>query len=245
MEIKGIRIPLGDRFLTELFWRVAEESAAERDGNGIFINVEGLDGAGKGTQFKLLREFLTVCGLKEGEDFVVIREPGGTQFGERVRKMLLEIPVEDRPIASPTEALLFAANRVENARYIRERLAEGKIVITSRHFGSSWSYQAFGRGLPPWFIAVINLYGIVRADLNILIAVPPEVAVRRIAGRGAEDRIEQEGLLFQKRLSAGYQDLMSRQPTLWGSVDGLKSPEGVAEEIQNLLLLRFPSFLRP
>lgn len=84
-----------------------------------------------------------------------------------------------------------------------------------------------------------------RADLNILITVPPEVAVKRIAGRGAEDRIEQEGLLFQKRLSAGYKDLMSRQPALWASVDGLKPPEGVAEEIQNLLFLRFPSSFRP
>ena len=115
------------------------------DMQGIFISFEGVDGAGKTTQVERLRAFCE----ERGREVVVTREPGGTQLGRAIRRLLLNgVPDTAADIAPQAEALLFAADRAQHvAEVIRPALARGAVVITDRYLDSSLAYQAGGREL--------------------------------------------------------------------------------------------------
>jgi dTMP kinase len=163
----------------------------------LFISLEGIDGAGKSTQARLLVEAL-------GEDTVAIREPGGTDAAERIRELLADPGVALEPLA---ELLLFLAARAEvTERVIRPALEAGRHVVADRFSDSSVAYQGAARGL-----GVGEVIGLCEAatdglwpDLTLLLRLEPETGLGRAAG---EDRFEQEGLALQQEVATAYEEI--------------------------------------
>jgi len=190
----------------------------------VFLTFEGVDGSGKTTQANLVVEALRA----DGRDVVATREPGGTQLGEEVRKVLLE-GVEMTPWA---EATLFAAARAELAdRVIAPAVAAGKDVVCDRYIDSSLAYQGIARGLGVERVLELNL--VVTAELlpdrTFLVLVDPEVAFRRAK---PSDRIELEGKEFHRAVDEAYRSLAEMFPDRIIPIDGNRDADVVAEEIR-------------
>ena len=188
---------------------------------GLFVSFEGIDRAGKTTQARLLCEAL-------GERSVAVREPGGTELGERVRALLKDPRVEVDP---RTEALLFAAARAELvARVVRPALAAGLIVVCDRFVDSSLAYQGAGRGLGLDEVAAVNSFateGLV-PDLTILLEIPPALAARR---GGDADRFEREGAGLQDRVALAYRQLAERDPARWRRLRADRPADELGREV--------------
>jgi dTMP kinase len=170
----------------------------------MFISLEGIDGSGKTTQAKRLAEAL-------GADTVVVREPGGTAAGERIRKLLKDPEVQLDPLA---ELLMFCAAR---AQLVDEVIApareSGRNVVCDRFSDSSVAYQGSARGLGVERVEEICdlATGGVWPDLTILLRIDPDRAAERI-GRRKADRFEEEGIELQRQVAAGYDEVARRHP---------------------------------
>jgi dTMP kinase len=159
---------------------------------GLFVTFEGIDRSGKTTQARLLTDAL-------GDDALGVREPGGTEVGERVREILKDPAV---PLAPEGEALLFAAARAELvARVIRPALGDGRVVVSDRFLDSSLAYQGAARGLGIEEVERINAFatGGLEPDLTFLLVIDPAAAAARA---GESDRFENEGRALQERVLA-------------------------------------------
>ncbi|MEJ5921522.1 dTMP kinase [Bifidobacterium thermophilum] len=179
---------------------------------GLFISFEGVDGAGKTTQVERLRAYLTGCGRR----VVVTREPGGTELGVQLRRMLLH----GGDIAPRTEALLFAADRAQHvAQVIAPALEQGAVVITDRYLDSSLAYQAGGRELTADDVRDLSMWatGGLLPQRTYLLDVDPTVSHRRLA-RG-EDRMEAAGADFQRRTREEFLRLAAADPKRFLVVD--------------------------
>lgn len=170
----------------------------------MFISLEGIDGSGKTTQAKLLADALT-------GDVVLVREPGGTETGERIRQVLKDPGLELDPLA---ELLLFCAARAELvAQVVGPAREAGRHVVCDRFSDSSVAYQGVGRGLGAERVEEIcNLATDgVWPDLTVLLRIDPDGAARRI-GRRKADRFEGEGIELQRRVAEGYEEVARRNP---------------------------------
>ncbi|HHY36421.1 MAG TPA: dTMP kinase [Firmicutes bacterium] len=170
---------------------------------GLFLTIEGLDGAGKTTQVKLLQEWFR----KQGYDPLFTREPGGTRAGDAIRNLLLNR--EYTGLVPVAEALLYAASRAQLvAEVIRPALARGRLVVCDRFVDSSIAYQAYGRGLPRAFVEEINRQatGGLKPRLTILLDLEPDLREERLRGQGRQawDRLEAETGDFYTRVREGY-----------------------------------------
>ena len=172
---------------------------------GIFITFEGIDGCGKSTQCELLKDYLK----ESGKDFIFVREPGGTEIGERIREILLD--KKNSRMTARTELLLFEAARAQiTDEVIKPALEEGKIVICDRFFDSSSAYQGMARGMGMDFVAGLNMAatGGLKPDVTFFFDISAEEALARRGKRGeASDRIELAGLKFQEDVRKGYLEL--------------------------------------
>lgn len=200
---------------------------------GLFIVFEGIDGAGKSTQVKMLAEAL----VRRGCGVEVCRDPGGTKMGEQIRKILLD-SVES--IAPPAEALLYAASRAQlAAEVIRPALRQGKVVIGDRFSDSTLAYQGFGRGLPVDLLRQVNKLadGELAPDLTILLDLPPEMIRERLAGR--RDRLEKEAVSFFERVRQGYLTLAGEKSESCLILDARRPLEEIQQQVlgkvENLL----------
>ncbi len=172
---------------------------------GFFITVEGTDGSGKTTQFKLMANYLR----EKGFDVITIREPGGTPIGEKIRSIILD--PENAEMKDMTELILYAASRAQLSKEVIEpALAAGKLVLCDRFIDSSIAYQGFGRGLPIDFIKEINETATegLSPDLTFFFDLAPEQALTRI--KGDTDRLEKQSMDFHKRVYDGYLEIWKR-----------------------------------
>jgi dTMP kinase len=192
---------------------------------GIFIAFEGGEGTGKSTQSKLLKKWLE----QEGEEVVLSREPGGTDLGQGLRKILLGH--ETGAISPRAEALLYAADRAHHVfSTIRPALDRGDVVITDRYFDSSIAYQGAGRVLQPNEVARISRWATesLFPTLTIIIDQPAEIGLARLKSR---DRLEAEPLAFHERVRNEFLQIASMDPERYLIVDGTQSIEDIHEEI--------------
>lgn len=193
-----------------------------------FISFEGIDASGKSTQIELLCEFLN----KKNIDFILVREPGGTIIGEKIREVLL---FPENKMFAETEFLLYAASR---AQLVREKiipaLKNGKLVIADRFADSSVVYQGFGRGLSLDKIEFINSFATLNIvpDVTFIIDVPVEVSLRRKSEE--RDRIEMEESEFMERVREGYHEI-SKRDSRFVLIDGLKSINEIQNDIIQIL----------
>ena len=191
----------------------------------MFITFEGMDGAGKTTQIRLLQERL------EGERVAVTREPGGNALAEKIRALLLDPESEMDPL---TEAYLYAAARAEHVRrVILPALQRGETVLCDRYLDSSLAYQGYGRGLGEETVRRINAQAVAGClpDRTYLLRVPEEAAARRVGARGQRDRIESAGEAFLRRVEAGFCRLAEREPARILAVDASGTAEEIARRI--------------
>ncbi len=192
---------------------------------GIFIAFEGGEGTGKSTQSKLLAQWLE----QEGESVVLTREPGGTDLGKDLRKILLGH--ETGAISPRAEALLYAADRAHHVySVIRPALERGDVVITDRYFDSSAAYQGAGRILNPAEVARISRWATesLYPTLTILIDVPAEIGLGRLESR---DRLEAESNDFHERVRQEYLQIAMMDPERYFVVDGTQPVNEIHRQI--------------
>ncbi len=195
---------------------------------GKFITYEGCDGCGKSTQLRMLNEYLT----KNGIPHIFTREPGGGKISEAIREILLN--GKNAEMTDECEALLYAAARAQHlSDRVEPALSEGKLVICDRYVDSSFAYQAYARGLGEEFVGKINAFALekYRPNITIFIDLTPEAAFRRKHGADENDRLEQAGMAFHRRVYEGYKRLATNEPDRIVSVDGNKTPQQIFEDV--------------
>ncbi|OCQ89916.1 dTMP kinase [Nostoc sp. MBR 210] len=205
--------------------------------SGKLIVFEGVEGCGKTTQMQLCCQWLESLGIS----VVVTREPGGTELGVDLRRLLLE-KSEDKPVADVTELLLYAADRAQHVEQeLKPNLAAGKYILCDRYTDSTVAYQGYGRGLNMSLIEQLNDIATsgLTSDLTIWLDVDVEVGLSRKRGDAVGlDRIEQETIAFHRRVQQGYSQLAAAHPSRIVRIDGSLSKETVSSLIQEILRQR-------
>lgn len=175
---------------------------------GLFISMEGPDGAGKSTQIQLLQDYLK----DKGYETIITREPGGTAISEAVRQIILN--KEYKEMCEQTELLLYAAARAQLVNeVIRPALNAGKAVICDRFIESSVVYQGIARGIGIDKVYAVNDYALegLRPQLTILLDLDAEEGLHRKKNQAELDRMEAEGLEFHQKVVEGYRLLAERE----------------------------------
>lgn len=194
---------------------------------GLFITFEGPDGGGKSTQLKNIAKILR----EEGYDVVESREPGGTDFAEKVRALVLDASI---PLTATSQSLLYFAARAEHVdKLLRPSKEAGKIVLCDRFGDSTFVYQGLSQGMAVedlWELRSLNSYatGNFVPDLTLVFDGRPEELVKRRTLRGVSDRYEDMGLDFQHKLRNGFLALAKVEPNRIKIVNA----EGTQEEVQ-------------
>jgi dTMP kinase len=199
---------------------------------GLFITLEGPEGAGKSTN----REYLAERLREQGVEVLLTREPGGTPLAERIRELLLA--PSDEPMAVDTELLLvFAARAQHLQQVIRPALAKGSVVLCDRFTDATYAYQGGGRGLSTERIAQLEQFvqGELRPDLTLIFDLPVEVGLARAAARGRLDRFEQEGRGFFEAVRQAYLRRAEQAPQRYRVLDAGQTLTQVQADIDALL----------
>ncbi len=200
---------------------------------GMFITFEGGDGSGKSTQIQSVRDWFESC----GREVIVTREPGGTELGTEIRRLVQNGP-ED--VDARTEALLYAADRAYHvATVIRPALERGAVVLGDRYIDSSLAYQGAARSLGVDEIASLSAWATqgLYPSLTFLLDLPPEVGARRRTD--APDRMERESMDFHERVRHEYLRLADAEPERIVVIDAVGTVDEVFSEIRGVLVERF------
>ena len=183
---------------------------------GKFITFEGCEGVGKSRQLQMLGEYLDKNNVKH----YFTREPGGEPISEKIRNIILD--KENIEMTAECEALLYASSRAQLLnRVIAPKLAEGTLVICDRYLDSSFSYQAYARGLGVEFVSSINHFAIKNfmPDYTIFLNLSPEQAFKRKGGVDTSDRLELSGMEFHNKVYQGYLQLAKDNPQRFIVID--------------------------
>ena len=200
---------------------------------GVFITFEGGDGSGKSTQIQPVRDWFE----SRGREVIVTREPGGTELGTEIRRLVQNGP-ED--VDARTEALLYAADRAYHvATVIRPALERGAVVLGDRYIDSSLAYQGAARSLGVDEIASLSAWATrgLYPSLTFLLDLPPEVGARRRTD--APDRMERESMDFHERVRHEYLRLADAEPDRFVVIDAVGTVDEVFSEIRGVLVERF------
>jgi dTMP kinase len=195
---------------------------------GLFITFEGPDASGKSTQISLLAEYLKECGYEA----VLAREPGSTDIGEQIRRIILD--TDNVRMDYIAETLLYAAARAQLvSEVIRPALSEGRIVICDRFVDSSLAYQGYGRELGD-IVETINAFSVRECmpDITFLLNISPELSASRRNGR-ENDRIENEDEEYHTAVCSAYEDLAKRYPQRIVGIEGRESIQVVNHQVIN------------
>ena len=206
--------------------------------NGLFITLEGPEGAGKSTN----RDYLAELRGATGREVVLTREPGGTPLAERIREILLAPAAE--PMAVDTELLLMFAARAQHlAQVIRPALARGALVLCDRFVDATYAYQGGGRGVPVERIATLEAFvlGDLQPDLTLVFDLPVEIGLARAARRGALDRFEQEQRAFFEAVRQTYLDRAQVVPARYRLIDASRSLAEVQADLRALVATLEPT----
>lgn len=205
---------------------------------GLFITFEGIEGSGKSTQMALLAADLE----KQGIYCRATSEPGGSELGSELRKLLLQgISLN---IVERSELLLFAADRAQHVeQVILPALHEGAVVLCDRFSDATMAYQGYGRGLDRDAIAMINDFAArsLKPHLTLLFDMPPERGLARVRQRaldagmqgGSDDRFEREHLEFHRRVREGYLALAGAEPDRFRIIDADSDVDAVFRSVKN------------
>ena len=199
----------------------------------LFITFEGIEGSGKSTHLRHLAAHLRAS----GRDVVETREPGGTQAGQAIRRLLLG--ADAVPLTPETELLLYCADRAQHvAEVIRPALAAGRVVLCDRFSDSTIAYQGNGRGLDLGRLRALDAHARsgVWPGLTFLLDCPAEEGLARARGRaGAEtglgDRFERESIPFHERVRAGFLALAAAEPDRFCVLDAAQPIERVRARV--------------
>jgi dTMP kinase len=198
---------------------------------GLFITLEGIEGAGKTSSVALLKALLEDA----GQTVTVTREPGGTKLGERIRELVLN---DRATICADSEVLLMFAARAEHLHnVIGPALSAGKTVLCDRFTDATYAYQGGGRGIPDGRIATLETWvqAQLRPDLTLLFDVPVAAGLRRAGKRSTPDRFEREKNDFFERVRAHYLAAAAREPQRIRVIDAAASPEQVERQIRAIM----------
>lgn len=202
----------------------APERSTSQPHRGKFISLEGGEGAGKSTLLAGLAAVLE----ERGVSLVQTREPGGTQVGEAVRRIVLD-PAQ-RGLTAETELLLMFASRAQLVReLIGPALDAGQWVLCDRYADASYAYQGGGRGQPAGRISELERWACMglAPDLTLLLDLPVATGRARAAGRGEADRIESEADAFFERIRATYRARAAAEPQRFHVIDASQPPAAV------------------
>ncbi len=205
-----------------------------------FISFEGGDGSGKSTQLRMLADYLS----SQRRACLCTREPGGTNLGRMIRKVLLE--VRDESISSQTELFLYLADRAQHIQeVVQPALAGGKIVLCDRFTDSTLAYQGYGRGADLRLLREMNFMagGGIIPDLTFLLDCPVDLALSRTTRRiqaqrsteSREDRFESEDVGFHERVRRGFKELAQAEPERIRVLDASRSIQEVHEQIRAIV----------
>jgi dTMP kinase len=212
---------------------------------GVFITFEGIEGSGKSTQIVLLANYLTA----HAKDVTLTREPGGTEIGDQIRKILLD--PANRALDPKAELLLYAAARAQHLEeLVRPALESGRIVLCDRFSDATLAYQGYGRGIDVEMIRALDrmVTAGLRPDLTVLLDIDANTGLSRARGRNnsrgleAEARFENEDLAFHERVREGYLALAKSEPDRFRVVAASAAPDEVQNSIRKIVydVLRAP-----
>jgi dTMP kinase len=202
---------------------------------GVFITVEGVEGAGKSTQVDRVAHWLE----QHGHAVVRTREPGGTQLAEKIREILLD--KHNSSLSGQAELLLMFAARAQHlAEKIRPALEQGKVILCDRFTDATWAYQGGGRGLPRSEIAVLErlVHESLQPDLTLLLDLPVEIGLSRASKRSESDRFERESVEFFERVRQAYLERAEADPGRFAVIDASGDEETVWSQIRVVLKQR-------
>ncbi|SFJ34937.1 dTMP kinase [Thermoflavimicrobium dichotomicum] len=196
---------------------------------GLFVSLEGPEGAGKSTQIALIRNLLQ----EKQIPFMIVREPGGTRIGDLIRNILLNPELTE--MTQRTEMLLYAASRAQLVEQkIIPALRQGQMVLCDRYVDSSIVYQSIGAKWDLDEVIAINdiATGCLKPDRTYLLDLPVEISQQRLLSRQAEkDRIEMKDIDFHLRVREGYLALAQEEPERFRVIKATGSIEEVFEQI--------------
>jgi len=198
---------------------------------GRFITLEGGEGAGKSTQARFVRDWLT----EFGRDVVLTREPGGSPLAEAIRGVVLGDWAEG--VTPSTEVLLmFAARAAHWHTTIAPALAAGRDVVCDRFVDSSYAYQGAGKGVSAAALKALEKLAVEgRPDLTLLLDIDPEQGLKRAQARGDENRFEQETLDFMRRVREGFLARAKAEPQRIHVIDAARDADSVSADITTIL----------
>lgn len=195
---------------------------------GLFITVEGTDGAGKSTQIQLLTDYLK----SKGRNVILKREPGGTDISEKIRELILD--VNNKEMSDVAEALLYAASRAQLVhQVIKPALDKGEVVICDRFVDSSIVYQGIARGLGKNMVEEINRFAIdgIMPDITLFFDLSPEIGIIRKMQDQKLDRMESEKLDFHLKVYEGYKTLTNMYSDRIRRIDANMTIEEVHKQV--------------
>lgn len=203
--------------------------------SGLFITLEGGEGAGKTTIANAVIEKLSTLGIET----VYTREPGGIKIAEKIREVILD--PDHTEMDCRTEALLYAAARRQHlVEKVKPAMDEGRIVLCDRFVDSSIVYQGYARGIGMDEVREINQFAIegFMPDLTIFFDIKPEIGLARIAANDSREvnRLDLEGLAFHELVYEGYKKQAKMNPERIVSVDATNSVETLTDEVCALIL---------
>lgn len=211
---------------------------------GYFISFEGPDGAGKTTALKGVIQQIS---KQLNQDYLLTREPGGSNISERIRDLILD--PDNTEMDARTEALLYAASRGQLvAEVLKPALASGKIVFCDRYVDSSLAYQGQGRDLGIEEVARINNFATngLQPDLTLFLNLDPSIGLVRISNlrHEQEDRMEQEKLAFHQKVYQGYLRVAQLYPERIEIINANQAPDAVVDACVRVIKQRLPQIFR-